>query len=158
MIPNNADILEFQFPVLVLLGTLSLHWRWLIQTCSLRMAEVTFSFGQQTKRMTLSGTESEVAVQQELCSAFGFPPNTEITGIKNGNTGRVYSFTEVITRPGVIADSEALVLVGRRHYFAACKCSSLTLITKEAFYCRCNMLVLLVDCVGKPLSVYFSWV
>ena len=117
---------------------------------------MTFSFGQQTKRMTLSGTESEVAVQQELCSAFGFPPNTEITGIKNGNTGRVYSFTEVITRPGVVADSEALILVGRRNCFTACKCSSFSLITKEAFYCCCNMLVVFADYIGKPLSIYIS--
>ena len=77
------------------------------------MSEVTFSYGQKKKRIVLSGTESESALRQELNVAFSLPPNTEIAGLKNLDSGRVYPLAEVLFRPQTFSNSEALIVVDR---------------------------------------------
>ena len=96
-----------------LLGTLSSLCLSFLHTSCSKMTEVTFSYGEKKKRIVLSGTESESAVLQELSIAFMLPPNTDIVGLKNLDTGRIYSLSEVISRPETFGKSDALLVIDR---------------------------------------------
>ena len=76
------------------------------------MSEVALSLGNKVERILIQPTDSESCFHEKLCKSFGFSMETDITGIKNQNTGRIYSTAEIVKNPLILSDSVGNIIIG----------------------------------------------
>lgn len=81
------------------------------------MSEIVLSFGNKTEQIPVMPTNAEVSFREKLCSVFGISASTEITGIKNTRTGRIYSVEEIAHSPQLLADASGMIIVGCTRFF-----------------------------------------
>lgn len=119
------------------------------------MSEIVLSCGSKTEQIPVMPTDSEVSFREKLCNAFGISANTEITGIKNTRTGRIYSVEEIAHNPRLLADASGTVIIGCTGLFSRIISSVVSHIAESPrFRCRTSQSVCLTS--RKPCSNIFS--
>ena len=122
---NNRGLVDETTPMphrfcgIIVMGTLSSSGCSRSEPYKEEMSEVALSLGNKVERILIQPTDSESCFHEKLCKTFGFSMETDITGIKNQTTGRIYSTAEIVKNPLVLSDSVGTIIIGGNRVFDA---------------------------------------
>lgn len=78
------------------------------------MSEVSFSLGDRVERISITKEDTDSSVEQKLVDIFGINASAGIYGIRNRETGQIYSLFEIRTNPMLLNGQPGNVIVGGR--------------------------------------------
>ena len=80
-----------------------------------KMSEVSLSLGGKVKSILVSTSESVVSFECKIKQLFGIDSNTDIYGIRDEATAKIYSVEEVFSNPSIFSKSTGSIIpVGKR--------------------------------------------
>lgn len=85
------------------------------------MSEVLLCYGNRAERIPLSDGETEATLEKKLAETFQIPNISELFGIQDPQTHRVYSLQEILAAPFLFRSQVGTVIIG-------CSCCACCLI------------------------------
>ena len=76
------------------------------------MSEVSFSLGNRIERISITKEDTDTLVEQKLIEIFGINSSAGIYGIRNSETGRIYSLLEILSNPLLLNGLPGSIIVG----------------------------------------------
>ena len=77
------------------------------------MTEVLFSLGSKMERILITNQDTEAIIGEKLAQVFGISYPSDIIGVRNIETGRIYSLQEIISDPSVFDGNTGSIVIGR---------------------------------------------
>ena len=78
------------------------------------MSEVSFSLGNRVERIPITKEDTDSSVEQKLVDIFGINASAGIYGIRNSETGQIYSLLEIRSNPMLLHGRPGNIIVGGR--------------------------------------------
>jgi hypothetical protein len=78
------------------------------------MSEVSFSLGNRVERISITKEDTDSSVEQKLVDIFGINATAGIYGIRNSETGQIYSLLEIRANPMLLNGQPGHIIVGGR--------------------------------------------
>ena len=76
------------------------------------MSEVLLSYGNRVERIPVSDGETEATLEKKLAETFQIPNISELFGIQDPQTRRVFSLQEIVAAPFLFRSQVGTIIVG----------------------------------------------
>ena len=74
------------------------------------MSEVSLSLGDKVKPVLVCASESVVLFESKIKKLFGINSNTDIYGIRDDVSGKVFSVEEVFSNPSIFSETTGSII------------------------------------------------